>query len=289
MNNKVILVVLDGLNHQVARECMGYLNALIEQDRATLYPIISELPSMSRPLYECLLTGVTPAQSGIVNNDIVRLSHHSSIFSLAKKASLTTAAAAYHWMSELYNIAPYNAVRDRFTQDPSLNIQHGCFYHLDHYPDEMLFLDAEHLRQQHQPDFLLIHPMNIDDTGHKFGLDSSQYRNSARRVDIILSNYMDIWLQAGYQTMITSDHGMNNDKSHGGILPEERAVPLFVIGEHFSHQPTTMKQTDICGNVCQLLGLTDHDKSYNQDLLIKKPELLINQSSSLNQTVQECK
>jgi predicted AlkP superfamily pyrophosphatase or phosphodiesterase len=274
MNNKVILVVLDGLNHQVAHDCMGYLNALIEQDRATLYPIISELPSMSRPLYECLLTGVTPAQSGIVNNNIVRLSHHSSVFSLAKQASLTTAAAAYHWMSELYNIAPYNAVRDRFTDDPSLNIQHGCFYHMDHYPDEMVFLDAENLRQQHNPDFLLIHPMNIDDAGHKFGLDSSQYRNTARGADIILSNYVDVWLDAGYQILITSDHGMNNDRSHGGILPEERAVPLFVIGDGFSHQPTVMKQTELCGNVCQLLGLVDHGKSYNSALLNQQPELI---------------
>ncbi|MEZ8822203.1 alkaline phosphatase family protein, partial [Vibrio sp. 10N.247.310.23] len=31
MSNKVILVVLDGLNYQVARDCMGYLNGLLEQ------------------------------------------------------------------------------------------------------------------------------------------------------------------------------------------------------------------------------------------------------------------
>ncbi|MDO6512489.1 hypothetical protein Q4514_18550, partial [Celeribacter halophilus] len=30
MSNKVILVVLDGLNYQVARDCMGYLNGLLE-------------------------------------------------------------------------------------------------------------------------------------------------------------------------------------------------------------------------------------------------------------------
>lgn len=84
MKNKVILVVLDGLNYQVARDCMGYLNGLIEQQRATLYPIQCELPSMSRPLYECILTGIRPVESGIVNNDIARLSHNDSIFSLAK-------------------------------------------------------------------------------------------------------------------------------------------------------------------------------------------------------------
>ncbi|NLS11856.1 alkaline phosphatase family protein [Vibrio sp. SM6] len=271
MSNKVILVVLDGLNYQVARDCMGYLNGLLEHHlplsdaRASLYCLQSELPSLSRPLYECILTGVRPVESGIVSNDIVRLSKHDSIFSLAKAQGKITAAAAYHWVSELYNRAPYDATRDRFTCDESLNIQHGCFYQWDHYPDEALFLDAEHLRRTHQPDFLLIHPMNIDDMGHKHGLNSPQYRNSARRVDIILSHYIESWIQDGYQILVTSDHGMNDDRSHGGTLPEERDVPLFVIGHSFSHQACSVKQTELCGNVCQLLGLA-HTKPYTQEL-----------------------
>ncbi len=266
MSDKVILVVLDGLNYQVARNCMGYLNGLLEQQRAALYPVQSELPSLSRPLYECLLTGVRPIESGITNNNIARLSHNESIFSLAQSQGKVTAAAAYHWVSELYNRCPFNAVRDRFTNNQQLNIQHGCFYHWDEYPDEALFLDAEHLRQTHQPDFLLIHPMNIDDIGHKYGLDSPQYRNTARHADVILSNYIDVWLADGYQIIVTSDHGMNNDLSHGGILPEEREVPMFVIGDKFTYQDTQVKQTEICGMVCQLLKL-DHNKSYAPELL----------------------
>ncbi len=286
MSNKVILVVLDGLNYQVARDCMGYLNGLLELSntptsesdsqnnltpsqaklRATLYPMQCELPSMSRPLYECILTGVRPVESGIVNNQIVRLSNHDSIFSLAKAQGKTTAAAAYHWVSELYNRAPFDPVRDRFTHDETLNIQHGCFYHWDHYPDEALFLDAEYLRLTYQPDFLLIHPMNIDDMGHKYGLDSRQYRNSARGADILLSNYIKGWVEEGYQVIVTSDHGMNDDLSHGGVLAEEREVPFFVIGDKFTHQECLVQQTDICGTVCQLLNL-EHNKSYTQELL----------------------
>lgn len=108
--------------------------------------------------------------------------------------------------------------------------------------------------------------MNIDDMGHKHGLDSRQYRNSARGADIILSNYIEQWLADGYQIIVTSDHGMNNDLSHGGILPEEREVPMFVIGDKFTHQECHVKQTEICGTVCQLLNL-DHNKPYTQALL----------------------
>jgi predicted AlkP superfamily pyrophosphatase or phosphodiesterase len=258
MNNKVIFVVLDGLNYSVAQQCLGYLSGLIESQQATLYPITCELPSLSRPLYECLLTGVRPVESGIVHNNIRRLSQQDSIFSLASTQGKTTAAAAYHWVSELYNRAPYHPVEDRFTDNPELNIQHGLFYHWDHYPDEALFLDAESLRKRYDPDFLLIHPMNIDDAGHHHGLDSKEYRNTTRRADVILSDFLPEWIREGYQILVTSDHGMNNDFSHGGTLTEEREVPLFVIGDQFSHQPANIAQTEICGVICELLGLTHH-------------------------------
>ncbi|KTC36137.1 nucleotide pyrophosphatase, partial [Pseudomonas sp. ABAC21] len=186
MKHTVILVVLDGLNFEVARHAMGHLQAYVGAGRAALYTVECELPALSRPLYECILTGVPPIQSGIVHNQVARLSNQRSIFHYATDAGLSTAAAAYHWISELYNRTPFLAARDRHTDDETLAIQHGHFYWNDHYPDSHLFADAESLRLKHTPDFLLIHPMNIDDAGHKHGLDTAQYRNSARSADIIL-------------------------------------------------------------------------------------------------------
>lgn len=268
MANKVILVVLDGLNYQTANECLGFVQALRKEGQATQYRMQCELPSMSRPLYETILTGTRPAVNGIVNNQITRLSNQTSIFSLAKQAGLTTAAAAYHWVSELYNRTPYEPRRDRFTHDPSLTIPYGCFYHADHYPDSHLLIDAEMLRRRHDPDFLLVHPMNIDDTGHRHGVDSSSYRNSARHLDGELSHYLPTWIAAGYQIIITADHGMNADRSHGGILPEETEVPFITIGERFSHDSAlTPAQTDICGTICELLEIAQHSKPVTQGLL----------------------
>lgn len=268
MSHKVILVILDGLEYSTAAQCMGFLHALKEQGKATLYKVQCELPSMSRPLYETILTGATPIQSGIVHNHVVRNSNQASVFSLARNQNLVTAAAAYHWFSELYNRAPYDAVRDRFTDAPDQLIQYGCFYHQDHYPDSHLYLDAEWLRRKYDPDFLLVHPMNIDDAGHRAGFDSAHYRNTARHSDMSLSDHLPGWITAGYQILITADHGMNGDKSHGGTLPEERDVPLFVIGDCFSHQAECMpKQIDICGAVCDLLGIQDHAKPVANGLL----------------------
>lgn len=270
MVNKTILVVLDGLAYETAEQCMGFLHALKEQGTATVYKMQCELPSMSRPLYETIITGVTPALSGIVNNQVIRNSNQTSVFSLARQAGLTTAAAAFHWYSELYNCSPYDAVRDRHTQDPERLIQYGCFYHGEHYADSYLYLDAESLRLRYNPDFLLIHPMNIDNAGHKAGVDSSHYRNTVRHSDSELSKYLPTWIDEGYQVLITADHGMNDDKSHGGTLSIERDIPLFVIGKCFSHQQScTPKQTEICGIICDLLGIQYHRKSVSDNLLLK--------------------
>ncbi|MES2818014.1 MAG: alkaline phosphatase family protein [Pseudomonadota bacterium] len=267
MASNVILVILDGLNFQVARHALGHLQAYCGAGRAALYKLDCALPALSRPLYECILTGVAPIDSGIVHNDVVRLSTQRSIFHHARDAGLVTAAAAYHWFSELYNRAPFQAARDRHTAAPELPIQYGHFYYADHYPDSHLFADAEHLRLRHSPNFLLVHPMNIDDAGHKHGLDSSQYRNSARRADILLAEYLQGWLEAGYQVLVTADHGMNNDRSHNGLLPEEREVPLFVLGDAFSLDGAARPlQTELCGTVCELLGVP-HDKPLCRALL----------------------
>ena len=95
---------------------------------------------------------------------------------------MKTAAAAYYWMSELYYRAPFCPECDRYLagNGDSL-IDYGIFYYEDIYPDSHLYMDAEFLRKTYHPDFLLIHPMNIDDSGHRFGGDSPEYLRAGLR------------------------------------------------------------------------------------------------------------
>lgn len=268
MQHKVIVVLVDGLSAEVAHG-MGYLAGMVEAERGLYTTLSCALPSLSRPLYECILTGVPPVASGITHNGVSRLSLHDSIFHLARAAGKRTAAAAYYWVSELYNQSPWLAARDRFTHDEQLPIQHGCFYWDDNYPDSHLLMDGEWLRSQYDPDFLLIHPMGVDDAGHKFGFDSRQYRNQARRMDSLLADLLPQWLAEGYQVVVTSDHGMNNDLSHGGTLPEERTVPLWLFGDAFVERwpdGVAIAQTQLCALMADLLGIS-HDKPAAPPLL----------------------
>ncbi|WP_028559369.1 alkaline phosphatase family protein [Paenibacillus pinihumi] len=256
---KLIVVVLDGLRFDAARKYLGYVEHLVEQGIVGCYPVQSELPSLSRPLYEVLLTGTPVARNGITANHVTRLSHEESVFHLASQAGLTTAAAAYHWVSELYNSAPFNPVTDRHQHHADKPIQHGVFYFEDHYPDNHLFLDAEYLRTAYDPDFLYIHSMNIDDAGHKFGGESKQYEGAVRGADGILAALVPQWTAQGYQVIVTSDHGMNAMGQHGGTEPEERNVPLYVWGglpfDAMQNESGGLSQLIMAPLMCSYLGI----------------------------------
>ncbi|MBK8421400.1 alkaline phosphatase family protein [Candidatus Villigracilis saccharophilus] len=137
--SRVILILSDALRYDVAVANMGFLGHLVESKLTSLYKIIGELPSMSRPMYETIHTGVPSSAHGIVANSIVRRSFMQNIFQSVSGAGRSTAAAAYYWISELYNRAPYDRIDDKEIDDGSLAIQHGRFYTEDDYPDIELF------------------------------------------------------------------------------------------------------------------------------------------------------
>lgn len=256
MKEKVVLVIVDGLNYRVSQE-MGYMKALVEGGKAAHYKVRAELPTLSRPLYETILTGVSPVEHGVVSNQIVRRSREESVFSLAREAGLKTGAAAYYWMSELYNRAPFNEVEDFYTEDREKDIQYGRFYKEDNYPDSHLFLDGEWIRRKYDPNLLMIHPMNVDDAGHKFGEGSPQYRKSARDIDEILSKWIPLWMENNYKVIVTADHGMNGDMSHRGGSPEEREVPLWLLGKGFrnSSEGNEISQLQLAPIICRALNI----------------------------------
>ena len=133
-------------------------------------------------------------------------------------------------MSELYNQSPGWRPAIALLHDEQLPIQHGCFYWDDAYPDSHLLMDGEWLRSQYDPDFLLIHPMGGGRCRPQVWPRFPPVPQSRRAAwtacwPILLPQ----WLAEGYQVVITSDHGMNNDLSHGGTLPERaRGAALAV-------------------------------------------------------------
>ncbi|MED3563439.1 alkaline phosphatase family protein [Bacillus xiapuensis] len=262
MLNKVIVVVVDGMRYDKGFDALGYVQHLVETNQAALYKVKSELPSLSRPLYEVLLTGTPASMNGITSNQTVRLSNEKSIFHLTKENGLRNAAAAYYWVSELYNRAPFNFIEDRIQEDMSKPIQSGLFYWDDDYPDSHLLMDAESLRRKHDPHFLYIHPMGVDVKGENYGSESKEYREQILKMGSLLAQLLPIWMKSGYHILITSDHGMSEYGNHGGITDGERDVPLFVISPRIETgiHGETIPQLAFAPLVCELLGIEPSDK-----------------------------
>jgi len=231
---------------------------LVEAKLASLYKVTGELPSLSRPMYETIHTGLPVSAHGIVSNLVVHGSTKPNIFSSAHAAGKTTAAAAYFWFSELYNRSPYDLIEDREVDDDSLPIQHGRFYTQDEFPDIDLFATAGMLVRRFNPDYLLVHPMGMDHTGETYGANSREYRNHAIHQDRWLSTYLAEWMERGYNILVTGDHGINADGLHGGTTPDVREVPLFFISPGLAgmgDSPATASQLQIAPTICKLLEL----------------------------------
>lgn len=66
-------------------------------------------------------------------------------------------------------------------------------------------------------------------------------------------------LAAGYRVIVTADHGMGEDRSHGGTDAAERRVPCFCFGEGMKGLAVTeepVKQRYLAAFFARTLGLT---------------------------------
>ena len=250
--NKIMLILLDGLNADTARTSMSFLELLRIRGLASFKIIRTVLPSVSKAAYATIVSGLDPLDHGLLRNDDRSTFKFETIFSRAAGAGLSTAAAAHAWFAEICNGQDPDHPSSRFCYDPLSPINHGLFYASDSYPDRELFADAEVLRQLCDPDLMLAHTMGIDNAGHLAGRDSDTYRRAARNADALLSRYVPIWMDAGYQILIMSDHGMDASGDHYDNTPENALIPLWGIGEAWQILPE--RPHEIAGMICDRLG-----------------------------------
>lgn len=255
---KVIFVMVDALGFDTAGRRGGYLEHLTEYRLAAKYRVRGELPSASRPMYETLMTGLPVSVHGIVTNQTSRKSRCENLFSLCKKSGKVTAAAAFLWISELYNgTCPFSIYEHRI-QNGGGDIDHGIFYSDCDYPDTHLYADGEYLRKTYDPDFLLIHPMHTDTVGHPFGCASKEYQESADQSLQQVAILLERWREAGYDVIVTADHGMDELGIHGGNERIQRQVPLYIISDRVKKGDFTdheISNLELAPLVCRLLEI----------------------------------
>lgn len=252
------MVLADGLGDEPARSRMGYLEHLVEEGAATRYTSRAVIPTMSRPNYESLHTGLPPNLHGKTSNHVRSASSHPNVFSLARGAGLTTGAVAYHWFSELYHESPFDPVEHIEYDDGSGGITHGRFYQHHAEPDLETVMRGLLLARRFQPRYLLIHTMGIDHAGHDFGAASSEYANAVSQLDELLATALPELLGLGYSILVTADHGHDAHRNHGGTEDSVRNVPLYAMsadGAGRGLQGDTISHLQVAPTVLETIGV----------------------------------
>lgn len=259
ISRKTILVLLDGCRFDTGTENAGYLEHLVDSGKGARYRVRGELPSLSRPVYETVFTGLPSSVHGVTGNGIVRPSRFDNVFSLCRQNEMVTAAAAHGWISELYaRPGRFDPLRDRYQLKGEGAICHGIFYSEDSYPDSHLFGDGEFLRERYHPDFLLCHTMNIDYWGHRKGCDSPEYVRAAATALELLGQLLPQWQAEGWQVVVTADHGIDRLGVHGGPAIGQRTVPLYLFTPKAvpgRFEEKEISQLELAPLLCRLLDL----------------------------------
>ncbi len=261
--SKTIMVIIDACGYDVATEYLGYLEHLADYHQCAKYKVKGELPSISKPMYETLMTGTPAYVHGIVSNEITRMSHEKSIFELCHEAGLKTGAAAWYWISELYNEAPFVRERDRIRfERVGDQIDYGMYYWEDEYPDSVLFAEGEYIRLNYSPDFMLYIPMSVDNAGHVYHAGTAEYAQHVAEAGIRIAALIPKWIEAGYQVIITADHGMDAHGIHCGSSKIQTEVPLYIISQKVEtgrFEEASISQRNIAPLLCRLLEIKTSD------------------------------
>ena len=273
---KTIFILLDACQYEAGSRNLGFLEHLTDYGKCAKYKVRGELPSLSRPIYATLLTGLPVSEHGITFNEISDTLEVPSLFSLCKENGGVTAAAAYLWVSELFNHNPFKPHRDRIQLNSGEAIDHGIFYFEDPYPDSHVFADGEFLLNAYDPDFLMLHTMAIDHMGHTHGAGSQQYEVSVAIAGHVIAASLPRWLKEGYNVVITADHGINHLGIHGGTDSPQRDVPLYVFSDQIQpgrYEEEYISQLDVAPLMCRLLGVPVPETMKQEiDIVFKQPE-----------------
>ena len=134
MENKLLLIILDGVPLRNWRRLFGNLEGWVASGEAQTWTMRSVLPSTSASCYASIHTGVTPQQHGCTGNGNVFRLDFPDVFSQVRKGGGVTGAVTHSFWSQFFNRHPFDLVRDLEYDEPdSETINHGRFHTMTGY------------------------------------------------------------------------------------------------------------------------------------------------------------
>jgi predicted AlkP superfamily pyrophosphatase or phosphodiesterase len=217
---------------------MGNLEGWAEAGEARVWKMRSVLPSTSACCYASIHTGVPPQVHGILSNEVRFRVTQPDIFSEGTKAGGKTGAVTHSYWSEFFNRYPFDPIRDIEYDESGGTITHGRFHTMTGYDrhnqmtpsDVDLFATLTMLTERFGIDYGILHTCTLDSMGHRFGHDCYEMDHAVYAMDSMLAAFLPIWRAAGYEVIVTADHGQTDRGHHGGREETQQDVALYYFG-----------------------------------------------------------
>jgi predicted AlkP superfamily pyrophosphatase or phosphodiesterase len=238
MKSKLLLIILDGVPWRNWRRLFGNLEGWVQAGEARVWKMRSVLPSTSACCYASIHTGVPPQVHGILSNEVRFRIELPDLFSEITRAGGTTGAVTHSYWSEFFNRHPLDLVRDMEYDEPDGPITHGRFHTMTGYnarnqmtpSDVDLFATLTMLAERFGIDYGILHTCTLDSMGHRFGHDCIEMDHACYAMDGMLAAFLPRWRQAGYEVIVTADHGQTDRGHHGGHEDLQQDFALYYFG-----------------------------------------------------------
>lgn len=239
LKSKLLLIILDGVPWRNWRRLFGNLEGWVQSGEARVWKMRSVLPSTSACCYASIHTGVSPQVHGILSNEFRFRVNQPDLFSEITKAGGKTGAVTHSYWSEFFNRYPFDFVRDIEYDEPDGPITHGRFHTMSGYnhsnqmtpSDVDLFATLTMLSVRFGIDYGILHTCTLDSMGHRFGHDCGEMDHACAAMDVMLAAFLPKWREAGYEVIVTADHGQTDRGHHGGHEDLQQDFAFYYFGD----------------------------------------------------------
>ncbi len=233
--SRLALVLVDGLRVDEA-QALESIRALSET--AATGTLELPTPTLSRPFYHLLFTGVPPHTSGVRTNRFTGAARHGSVPDRVRAAggSVSFVAENLDWMRRMHGAPGDGGSDDAAALDPPR-------------------LDAALARlcDATAPALLVVHVTATDHTAHEAGIASTAHREALAWADGVVAR-----VAAEEVTLVVlSDHGHLAVGGHGGPEPEVARAPLVIRAPELppGARDAPVPATQLAATLTALLGV----------------------------------